>query len=86
MDAIKAIMNEGPLKKSSFAQKKRGSVDSTKNSTKKLSSSKRNLASTFSLYGLNSSTPRSPNWAKLANIKTMNPSDAANKYYDKSIT
>lgn len=82
-EAIETIMKSGPLKK---AHRKRGSMD--QNISQKFlgkTPSKRNMASTFSLYGLTSQTSQSPNWGKLANIKNMNPGEAANKFYDKSI-
>ena len=41
------------------------------------------MVSSFSFYG---GSQTSPNWAKMANIKTINPGEAANKFYDKNIT
>jgi hypothetical protein len=72
------------LKKSSILSNKRGSIESSKKLG--VASSKKNIASAFSLMGLSQATSRSPNFAKLANVKTINPSDAANKFYDKSIS
>jgi hypothetical protein len=65
--------------------KKRSSVDSNMVSQKKLDASKKHQSSIFSLYGMTTQNSQSPNWKKMANIRSMNPGDAANKFYDKNI-